>query len=1074
MFFNFNRFTKGSFNQSNKKFPVKTKATYSNLYGQNYNLNRFNTNTDDLTSDSVLEQWLPKTPEMLHKLFRIIHKFDSVAGPAVDLISIMPFSDITLTGISDKKILDIYEQSIEELHIDTLMPDIASEYLVIGRVIASLLFDESRGIWTDIIIQNPDFCNIVNIPLVGYAPKVDLKVSKEFKDFLLSKDPRDTEALKEIPENFRKELLLKDYIPLDPASTLYLPRQTTPYDFMGSSIYYRIIQFFALEKSLVNGTLIAAKRRQRSILHVTVGESDLWEPDEEDISAIAGMFMQADEDPQGAIVATRMGVDTNEVRSGQDFWKLSDEWDFLSNAKMRALGINESFLCVTGDTLIPTAKGILRIDELGGDGSKDIEDISINIASIDNKQGQAIKLIYRGETDIIHKTVTKSGRLLKTTEDHKILVLENNKLEWKKAKYLRLGDKLCIPTKKINNYNNSNLLKIDTDLCIKTGYINPSVSFFIGLLVSSISLLTYRDTVYKFNNYLLNIYIDTLAKVFGENDVFVNDLKYLLNNNLLDNFIKLFINNSKEEVPRYILQADKESQIAYLAAYLVNYGNIDENGIEYYSTSKENLRQIQCILNIHGVLSSIDNSKLYIDKYFLNIFYNYIYKYIFNILDKDIINKINYDYNNSNNSLNLPIDIKSFIMSRKLYYYNEGTYYLNDFNEKVFIKSLNINSLDKYLSYNLYKKGFYNKLLEDIKIISEEYYSDLVYLLDLEYFYDEVVSLNKIFGNKKVYDLTMSSKDKPAFIGNGIVIHNSGDATYNTLEAALSVFIETLRNFRSNLTSRIFYEKLFPTLAKIHGFKKRSQAELSHGIRINGSNSLNSDLIMPQIEYHKQLRPEADSMYLDILSTMEEKGIPIPLRTWSTAGGLSFDRLLEMKDEDIKDRKDVSNWLKITKAEESEGSAWGSLNYSKKNNSVSDDLKKKAIASSLSTLPIWDKDKFFDIEKKVFIDILSSNSPVNKLKTKFKKYPKKLDASNYILHRMGIKDIPFNISFVKYLAKYLKSCIGNKYSGKEINKEFIALNSIIRNSKGLTNKKDNISFDEKKLNFNIYSGYNHK
>jgi len=610
MFFKFNRYTQGSFGpQYRDSSFVKTRADtvpgYSNtqsLFGSNFNLNRWNADTDDLTSDSVLEQWLPKSPVLLHKLFRLIHKFDSVAGPAVDLISIMPFSDVTLVGIEDQKIMNVYERSIEELHLETLLPDIASEFLVIGRVIGSLLFDASNGIWTDIIIQDPDFCQITNIPLRGFDPKIDLKVSPEFRQFLQSTDPRDVEARKDIPPNFLKQLEKCAVIPLDPASTLYLPRQTTPYDYMGSSIYNRILPFFALEKTLINGTLTGAKRRQRAILHISVGETDLWEPDEEDISTIAGMFMRADEDPQGAIVATRQGVETNEIRPGGDFWKLSDEWDFLSTAKMRALGINESFL--------------------------------------------------------------------------------------------------------------------------------------------------------------------------------------------------------------------------------------------------------------------------------------------------------------------------------------------------------------------------------------------------------------------------------------------SGDATYNTMEVALSVFVESLRNFRDNLVSRIFYEKLFPALAKIHGFRKRTQAELTHGIRINGGVA-DSSLIIPQINFHKQLRPEADRDYLDVLSTMEEKGIPIPLRTWAAAAGLNLERLIDMKDEDIRNRRKIQEWLNVISKENNEGSAWGSV--------------RNVVESSLDTLPIWLNERFLGVPKKTIASIISSADPVKRLTSVFKSNPKKINIVNYVFHRMGITDIPFDVGICKDIAAHLKRC-SSVFSRKKVYNEFISLNRIIQAS----------------------------
>lgn len=1574
MFFKFNRFTQGSFGpQYRNKSPVLTKAANNSFFGQNFNLNRFNTTQDDLTSDSVLEQWLPSTPILLHKLFRIIHRFDSVAGPAVDLISIMPFSDVTLVGVNDKAILDVYEQSIQELHLSTLLPDIASEFMVIGRVIGSLLFDSNRGIWTDIIIQDPDFCEITNIPLRGHDPKIDLKVSGEFKEFLRSKDPRDLEAKKEIPKDFVNQLEKYDTLPLDPASTLYLPRQTTPYDFMGSSIYNRILPFFALEKTLINGTLVGAKRRQRSILHVTVGETDLWEPDEEDISTIAGMFMQADEDPQGAIVATRMGVETNEVRSGSDFWKISDEWDFLSNAKMRALGINESFLCITGDSLIPTEKGILRIDEIADSSTKDEPvDIDIVVAS-KNCNAKASKWYYRGISDVI-ETKSKSGRVIKSTENHEFLVLNNNDLIWKKTKDLKIDDLLCLSLNKCTsnkdlklNFPNIVINKHATNLKIPKApeYMTPDLAFIIGLLVSE--GCCDKDRV-RFSNSDINLldkYKFLIKKIFnlesevrltheagkeivicGNKTITTKDgYEITVWSNVLSqwmNYLGINISNQNDNsnnkskhmcwnktVPWCILQADEESQLSYLAAYIEGDGSIQKEGksINFYSRCLENLRQIQIILASHGILSSL------LEKYYrLTLSVPYSCE-LYSKLEKYLVSKHveNFVYSkNSYRKLGIPTKyLVEFLKDRKTQSTNLGAWFKNDDDGIIFIPSWGI--IDKsrwnYLLYKSYKEGMYNDFLDALKKISEIEYNKIIKLFSYNYYFDPIVEQSNI-GNHKLYDISMGEGNEPAFVANSLVIHNSGDATYNctigssliptekgilrideitegnegdiknidltvgskygegkaikwlnngvadvlkleteygnsiectpkhaflvlkdnelvwvkagdielkdtvcintrplvrkdkllldledekslgkkprkdiikpkymtpdlayiigclisegtifgadvkfyngddkyiekyrncikevfgletsigintpkgtkkvikgeityasrncyqilachqtlsnwfkklglkeccasektipwsilqadeqsqlaflaayiegdgniqkggvlryysasddlltklqimlnshglfstraktanridaivlgnldsftlwnkikqyvvskeyhktyddsiirkgygfsasyirgfidgrkiksnrcgvvfrtdddkelivknwakngifrntmflydnynkgsyneflnilekiskteydkliillnskyrfaqissktyvgqkpvydlsmskendpvyvsdcfithnTMETALTVFIETLRTFRDNLVNKIFYEKLFPTLAEIHGFKKRTQAELSHRIRIEGSKNTNidSNLIMPQINFHKQLRPEADSAYLDILTTMEEKGIPIPLRTWTAAAGLSLEKLMDMKEEDIKNRSNVKGWLKAIKSEEGEGegegenSAWGSTQVE-----ITSSIK-----NALDTLPVWIQNKFLGIRKETFINIIKSSNPSRQLKTRFKNDVKKLATGNYILHRLGVSYLPLDISAVKNIAEHLNKC-SSIFSNRKIKGEFMALNKIIRKSSDKVKKTPAKQLPAINTDKNLYIG----
>lgn len=1580
-FFKFNKYTQGSFGPQ-----YRVKAATAN-FGSNYNLNRFNTPTDDLTRDSVIEEWLPKNPILLNKLFRIVHRFDSIAGPAVDLISIMPFSDVTLVGVNDPEILKVYEQTVAELHVETLLPEIAAEFLVIGRVIGSLLFDSKRGIWTDIVLQDPDYCEITNIPLRGHDPKIDMKVSDDFKKFLYSKDPRDEDAKKDIPKNFLEQLERYEIIPLDPVSTLYLPRRTYPSDFIGSSIYYRILPFFALEKCLINGTLIAAKRRQRSILHVTVGETDLWEPEEDDISTIAGMFMQADEDPQGAIVATRKGVETNEVRclsgdtlistekglieidkiisnfdpvkekpvtlpidvmvkgldgkyvkadkwryqgikpvfnyyttsgykinctenhkiltlgefanlelikagevgdsyiciendnkniinnklllnltipesinmnrkfnysismpkymtpelaylfgitvaegsigtksieivntdeqivekikkcfkevfnkdpsvrinlrnttvikgssyvtkplfvvtvsskliisifnqlgmlstnclrsknsenspsyykeipwsifqadrqsqlsflasyidgdgstidrsnsvhkaleiyfcstskkilnsikillssmgyysniqenrvyigtsngsrlynellpylscmhkkkhemcgfprsrqmgipsdafipflverqikrvkngtlfktddgkevlisggwrkvfrhyafsnsymlydsykegkyekelniikqvsyelynnlisifkaeyrfekifkvedagltpcydisiedgsppifvadgilvknSGSDFWKISDEWDFLSTAKMRALGINESFLsgdatynCVVGDSLIPTEKGLLRIDEISNGEEGSIKDIDIKVGS---RYGisKAVKWLNNGVADVF-RLETEYGNEIECTPKHSFLVLKNNRLKWISANDIQIGDMICLNTKKIVRkdklklelyYEDSLGWRPRGDIKVPE-YMTPELAYIMGCLVSEGSLKNDETIFYNGDEDYIKKYIDCVKEVFGINcSKTINTPKgtekvikgkithasrdcYIMRtyNQTLVNWLKKLgleedIHALQKTIPWSILQADEESQLAFLAAYLEGDGSIT-NGkvIRYFSSSHKLLSQLQIMLNSHGlfstkvkysdinaiVLGNIDSYTLWkgIGKYMVSK------QYLKEYNEEDIRKGYRFvsDY------------IREFLDGRKVKGSRTGVVFRADSGEDLIVKNWSKDGVfrNKMFLYDVYNKGGYNKFLNIFEKISKEEHDNLVEILNFGCRF-AAISEKEYVGKKPVYDLSMTTENEPVYVSCCFISHN-------TMEVALSVFVETLRNFRDYLVSKIFYEKLFPIIAEIHGFKKRTQAELAHGIRLK-ADSPDSSLIIPQLNFHKQLRPEADASYMEVLSMLEEKGFYIPMRVWSAAGGLNIDNIFDMRGEDIKNRRFVNEWKKSIgdtgggEEEEDAQNAWGSFV----------NAEHKVIKSSLDSLPIWIKNKFFGIDKSSIMQVIKSSNPKTKLMSKFKDDPKKIEAANYILKRMGLNIMPFDVGISKEIAEHLKKC-SNKFSKMQIKNEFIALNKIISKAresgdKLIENIDDNRSKESLPVNKNLYSG----
>ena len=139
----------------------------------------------------------------------------------------------------------------------------------------------------------------------------------------------------------------------------------------------------------------------------------------------------------------------------------------------------------------------------------------------------------------------------------------------------------------------------------------------------------------------------------------------------------------------------------------------------------------------------------------------------------------------------------------------------------------------------------------------------------------------------------------------------TGDANIDT-NTAPTIFLERLKAHRKYVTETFLQQKFFRALAVVHNFRKRSEAELSHRIRVDGDDH---ELILPTITFHKSLDQAADTVRGDLLDKMEEKGIPVSMMEWNrTLGGgdladrmrgavedLSF-RLEAMKFQQIKQR----------------------------------------------------------------------------------------------------------------------------------------------------------------------------
>ena len=298
-----------------------------------------------LSTTSLLSGLVPENEALLNMYYRDIYYHDAVAGAAVDMISTFPFSDFTLMGIEDKKTLDKYEESVARLNVRSLMPQISTCYLVDGKFVGTLVFNQQEKVFYDIIIHSSDSCVIDELPLFSTDPIITVSSNQVLANFMNSSDPQ-AQMMRQMIGPKLADALRSSRFKLDPLSTLYLARRTLP-NREPTSFLKRVLPIYLVEKMLYRGTLVEAARRQRAMLHITMGD-DTWEPTPQEMMSTVLQFQQADLDPLGAVIATRNGVQVAEVRQGGDFWKWTDSADMLTPLKLRAIGVSEAFL--SGDS----------------------------------------------------------------------------------------------------------------------------------------------------------------------------------------------------------------------------------------------------------------------------------------------------------------------------------------------------------------------------------------------------------------------------------------------------------------------------------------------------------------------------------------------------------------------------------------------------------------------------------------------------------------------------------------------------------------------------------------------------
>lgn len=154
----------------------------------------------------------------------------------------------------------------------------------------------------------------------------------------------------------------------------------------------------------------------------------------------------------------------------------------------------------------------------------------------------------------------------------------------------------------------------------------------------------------------------------------------------------------------------------------------------------------------------------------------------------------------------------------------------------------------------------------------------------------------------------------------------SGDASFATAEAAVSVFIENADSYREFLTNRMFYQKLFPLIAVVNGFFKDKSEKLRQQDRADVLYNTNhrNNLDIPTLQWQKSLQARNEENQFDMLEKLSEKGFPISLKMWASAAGIDVDAALK----DLKDDSDLRKRISEITGEPMDQSTQGEDEYS--------------------------------------------------------------------------------------------------------------------------------------------------
>lgn len=616
---------------------------------------------------------------------------------------------------------------------------------------------------------------------------------------------------------------------------------------------------------------------------------------------------------------------------------------FSANGLMVHNSGEVNFSCVVGDTLVMTNHGLLPIRDMNQFGEHDTEtrykmsadDLLVQGRS--NAPEQPPKYwLDNGMAPTMYIT-THLGHKLQVTPNHPLLVLRDLQLQRVAAANLHLGDILCQPMKTIQVTHPLPLTKTPT-LANWPEYMTPELGFMVGCL-----LFTYDGIpTLEFSNYPQWAQMalrECLTDLFGADrptEAILAGLWELVRASCQAD------GKPYREVPEIILRSNDKIALSYLLGLWVIHGNrVDSLHGElkwWLPASDKFCQQVHSLLNAHGFMAHLQSKTITVPGYDSWRWFRALDNRFQTILRRA---SETWAFDDLKRDYEIPSErglTAKYIADNLGEYDPQATPLLNSMvenNQMFYFRSVNTGDYDDVLAeiglcdpiaaYHIRSLAAQNLTLT--RVVELKNGPDAhVYDLSMNGTLDEVVA-----DNQPLQD--------PWFTINGLL---GG----NTAEIALSVFMEHTRTYRDMLTRRIFYNKLFPLVSAVHGLYRKDQKaaqiresnvdahdekmgkEESRFRALAGAGNYSpgpneraitqkmqldkrmnrvSQLLIPEVQWHKQLRPQADQEYLQVLDTLAEKGVPVTLRMWAAAGGFTLDKLINEIDDDELAKKTIAD-----------------------------------------------------------------------------------------------------------------------------------------------------------------------
>ena len=301
---------------------------------------------------------LPRDRPTINAWCRSFYALNPFVHNAINLHSTYPISKLNIK-CPNKDIEKFFNDMIEEIDLMNICVQIAQEYWLLGEAFVYAELDESKGKWSRLLIQNPDYM-IVKRTVVANEPMIMLRPDENLKKIVTSNRPVDIEQRKQLNQHIIDCVKRNENIPLDNFHVSHLARRISPYEIRGTGLPVCIFRQLMLFDKLRESKYAQADNMINPLTLVKIGSAD-FKPTFADIEAWRNVFEEAQYDKDFKIF-THEGVDVTRVGYGQGIYDIAG--DITQIIKEIFVGLQVPSVLMDGGADTTYANGGVALDVL--------------------------------------------------------------------------------------------------------------------------------------------------------------------------------------------------------------------------------------------------------------------------------------------------------------------------------------------------------------------------------------------------------------------------------------------------------------------------------------------------------------------------------------------------------------------------------------------------------------------------------------------------------------------------------------------------------------------------------------